>query len=310
MTKSPESTNIWDVGDISLAELVGSEKEYEKFYKHRKARLSKMNFSSQGLASHLANAMVLTDASNLIATKLRSTIDFVNSRFPLSTDDKLDLLSQTWAQARSQVAGPFSSRLEESDRKAIEFLRWFYSDRPKATEDMTLGDALKAQFKDESQSGLELIAMKVDIGIKIANPMAGSASTALLAINLLLIILRGILYVIIFSDKGGKLDRRKTADRVFALTKELAAKGLDALPGFSLLTLVVSLKEILFAWLEIDNSMELIEQADFVEGYFETYTNLLTQWVAVAITVNNSSVGIVNVTLRKQALAPLPVSSS
>lgn len=305
MTKSPGSTNVWDVGDISLAELVCSEKEYEKFYKHRKARLSKMNFSSQGLASNLANAMALTDASNLIATKLRSTIDFVNSRFPLSTDEKLDLLSQIQAEARSQVAASFSSTADELDRKAIEFLRWFYSDAPsrQAAEDMTFRDGLKAQFKDESPERINLIAWKVDFGLKLFKSINDSV---FLALSLLLVILRGILYVIVFSDKGGKLDRRKAADRVFALTKELAAKGLDTLPGFTLLTLVASLGKILFAWLEIDNSVELIEQADFVQGYFETYTNLLTQWVTVATTVNNSTVRIVNVTLRKEVLAPLP----
>jgi hypothetical protein len=297
MTK--EATSLSTLCRIALGKLLLPESEYEKLYEKRRARLSSIEVSSEGLADSLSRAAALTQQSHSEAAELLSTMEFIESRFPSTIGEKLGLLSQLSQQAETKVRINISEEVlagvREKERKANEFLVWLLSDKHKGKAggaELTVGEMLRERYKDEREFDLQLIEEMVSMRLRMLESIQLQLNV-LVPMYDLLKIFRGILYVGVFSVAGGELDRKNTVDQLVGLAQELAG---TFLPG---LGLVVSLAKLISAWLELDISPEQLKNADFVERYLQTYTGLLTEWSVRARVFNDCALSSARVVLKK-----------
>jgi hypothetical protein len=287
MTK--EATILSTLVGISLGKLLLPESGYEKLYEKRRARLSSIEVSSEGLVDALSKAAALTQQSHSEAAELLSTMEFIESRFPSTIGEKLGLLSQLFQQAETKEGINISEEalagVRETGRKANEFLVWLLSDKPKgeaAGDELTVREMLRERYKDEREFILQLIEQQVWARHRMLESFQLQLDT-LAAMYALLKIFRGILYVGVFSVAGDKLDRKNTIDQLGALAQELAGTFLPNLG------LGVTLAKLISAWLKLDVSPQLLKNADFVVGYFQTYIGLLSEWSVRAIVLNDSA---------------------
>ena len=291
-----EAKSLSTLAGIRLGKLLRPDSEYQRLFEKRKARLSSIEVSSEHLTEWLAKALELTEQSNLVAAELLSTMGFMESHFPSTVGEKLELVSQLLQQAdadeKIELSEEVLAGVKDKERKANEFLVWLLSDKPQKEgvgDDSTVGDVLRERYNNESEFDLQLIGQLVSMRQRMLESFQLQLDT-LIPMYALLKIFRGMLYVGILSVEGGRLDRKNTVDQLVDLGKELGGDVADTLvPGLGRVGLIISIAKLIFAWLELDASPELLRNADFVEHYFETYTRLLTEWNVAARALDDST---------------------
>ncbi len=269
-----------------LHEIIKFEEEYYSIYEKRLRRLNKWKPKAEkaSLQKEFDLSIDLSEKSHKIAKEIKNGYDKFRSLLP---KNEIDLIRKfkipSPEDARNMLKDKSHPNLnyEEIDKilninfeMANDILIETFQNT--AFKELTVEDAILKKKPDIREVDKISVATYVDLIANFYESTIMHLTTCTKFVQLGMIY-RGILYTSILETEGNKLDKKILFDNLKALGFEAAG---FIIPG---LGAIKKLIELIDYFSDSDQEPGLIRDSGFVKEFLNRYTNVLNEWILIAI---------------------------